>query len=489
MIHSVRARLAAWYGGTFAVLLATFALGAYWFLGHTTRERIIDEFLAETANAVGNALAGASHDGPPDATNVAMVVGEFSFRDIGVAVYDGDHGSLIAASPAHPVTASAALPEGAIEPTIAPVGLTGTEPLLRTIELRGGEEVAAYAVRVAVAGRPLIIEATQSLRGQESALSEARAALLIGIPVGLILATVGGYVLGRKSLQPVVAMSDAAARIGATTLRERLPVGNPRDELGRLATVFNDLLFRLGESFDQQRRFMADASHELRTPVAIVKGEAELALSRDDRTVAELRDALDTVHAESRRLTRIVDDLFLLARANAGDQPLVPADLYLEELLGECVRAVRTLAGRAGVTIHYRPEGDLPFRGDEALLRRMLDNLLANAIKFTPPGGSIRITAGRDDGLYRVDVADTGPGIPAEAQPHIFERFYRVRRAAGERSAVGDEMAGAGLGLPIARWIAEVHGGRLDLTRTDATGSTFTVELPVVEQPPGRIDA
>jgi heavy metal sensor kinase len=476
VIHSVRARLAAWYGGTFAVLLVGFALGAYWFLGHTTRERIIDEFLAETVHAVANALTGAG--ARPDDRVVANVVGEFRFRDIGIAVYDAGDSTVVAASPAHPVAARAAGDHGGVEPDISPVRLIGAEPLLRTIELPGGDEVAAYALPLTIGERPFIIEATQSLRGQQSALSEARVALLIGIPLGLLLATVGGYILGRKSLQPVVAMSDAAARIGATTLRERLPVVNPRDELGHLATVFNDLLFRLGESFEQQRRFMADASHELRTPVAIVKGEAELALSRADRTTADLREALGTVHAESRRLTRIVEDLFLLARANAGDQPLVPRDLYLEELVTECVRGARTIAARAGVSLHYEPEGELPFRGDEGLLRRMLDNLLGNAIKFTPLGGSIRIAATRDQARYVVAVTDTGRGIPPEAQPHIFERFYRVPRADGDRADIGSAMTGAGLGLPIARWIAEVHGGRLDLTRSDSTGSTFAVVLP-----------
>jgi signal transduction histidine kinase len=409
---------------------------------------------------------------------VAVVVGEFRFRDIGIAVYDSDRRTVVAASPAHPVSRQPSGAEGGTASDISPLGSIGAEPLLRTIEAPGGERVAAYALPITLGAGKLVIEATQSLRGQESALAEARVALLIGIPLGLLLATVGGYVLGRKSLQPVVAMSDAAARIGAMTLRERLPVGNARDELGHLATVFNDLLFRLGESFDQQRRFMADASHELRTPVAIVKGESELALSRADRTIGELRDALETVHGQSRRLTRIVDDLFLLARANAGDQPLVPQSLYLEELAAECVRSARTLASRAGVTVRYEPEGELPFRGDEGLLRRMLDNLLGNAIKFTPAGGSIVLAASRIDGRYTIAVTDTGPGIPREAQPRIFERFYRVLRTDPERPGVADETAGAGLGLPIARWIAEVHGGRLDLTRSDERGSTFTVELP-----------
>jgi len=471
LIHSVRVRLAAWYAGTFAVFVLLFAVAAYWFLGHTTRERI-DEHLAETAHAAGTALMNERIETGSDSAAARSVVEDFVFRDVGVAVYDGETGALMAASPVYHATTGSAPPTWVSSDHF----MDGAEPLLQTLRVKG-EGVSAYAVPLLAPGRSFVIETTQPLRAQTEALAEARLALLIGIPLGLMLATVGGYLLGRKSLQPVVAMGDAAARIGATTLRERLPVVNPRDELGHLAGVFNELLGRLDRSFEQQRRFMADASHELRTPVAIIKGEAELALSRDARSSAELRVALATVHGESRRLTRIVDDLFLLARANAGDQPLVAESLYLEEVAAESVHAARTLAASAGVAIRYVPEGELPFRGDEGLLRRMLDNLIGNAIKFSPRGTVVDVAATRANGDYLIEVRDAGPGIPRDAQPRVFERFYRVHP--GEEGGVArDWSAGAGLGLPIARWIAEAHGGRLELTRSDAAGSTFTAQLP-----------
>jgi signal transduction histidine kinase len=172
-----------------------------------------------------------------------------------------------------------------------------------------------------------------------------------------------------------------------------------------------------------------------------------------------------------------VDDLFLLARANAGDQPLATETLYLEEVAAESVHAARTLAAAAGVTVRYLPEGELPFRGDAGLLRRMVDNLLGNAIKFSPRGATVDVAATRVDGVYIMEVRDTGPGIPLDAQPRIFERFYRGR-ATQDGASTRDWSAGAGLGLPIARWIAEAHGGQLDLTRSDETGSTFTARLP-----------
>jgi heavy metal sensor kinase len=478
MIHSVRARLAAWYAGSFAVLILVFATAAYAFLAHTTRERI-DEHLAETANAVAAALAHERTRTSDDSTAAATVVGEFAFRDVGVAVYDGESGALIVANDAYPAIAGTRQTAWSVAPEL----MEGTQPRIRTLRVEG-DDASGYAMPVRIEGRAIIIETTQSLRTHTGALAEARIALLIGIPLGLLLATVGGYALGRKSLQPVATMGEAAARIGATTLGERLPVLNPRDELGRLATAFNDLLGRLDTSFEQQRRFMADASHELRTPVSIIKGEAELALARADRPMEELREALATVRGESRRLTRIVDDLFLLARANAGEQPLIPAELYLEEVAAESVHAARTLAAAAGVTLRYAPERELPFRGDEGLLRRMLDNLLGNAIKFSPRGATVDVSAARANGSYLIAVSDQGAGVPAGDQARIFERFYRAAGQA-ESAARGDGTGGAGLGLPIARWIAEAHGGQLELARSDASGSTFVASLPA---PPNQQD-
>jgi signal transduction histidine kinase len=271
-------------------------------------------------------------------------------------------------------------------------------------------------------------------------------------------------------------MSERAARLGAANLDEALPVGTGRDELGRLATVFNELLARLKQSIEQQRQFMADASHELRTPVSILRGEADIALQVEERTPDEYREALRVVHHEARRLSRIVDDLFLLARADAGQQPLRPGELYLDELAGECVRAMRSLAARRGVRLSCHAEGELPYRGDEPLLHRLLLNLLDNALKYSRPGGEVRVDLARRDGGYVMRVADAAPPIDADAAERIFERFYRVDRdrARSAPSAAG----GAGLGLPIARWVAEAHGGSLRLAATSPAGNEFEVFLP-----------
>jgi two-component system OmpR family sensor kinase len=256
-------------------------------------------------------------------------------------------------------------------------------------------------------------------------------------------------------------------------------VVNERSELGRLALTFNELLARLDVSFEQQRRFMADASHELRTPVAIVRGESEVALSQESRSPEEYRESLAILHEEGRRLTRIVEDLFTLARADAGQYGLDPASFYLDETAAECVRAVRSLAARRGVALrHEDGGGEMPMRGDEGLVRRMLLNLLDNAIKYTPAGGEVRVELAREGEAYAIRITDTGVGVPEEARPHIFERFYRADKA---RSRNGGAGGGAGLGLSIASWIAEAHGGRVTLERSGRGGSTFLVSLPPPE--------
>jgi heavy metal sensor kinase len=320
-------------------------------------------------------------------------------------------------------------------------------------------------------GREMVVGAVQSLGPQRRTLGEARTALLIGAPLMLLFAAAGGYALAWKSLSPVATMTAQAGRIGAGTLHERLPITNPRDELGRLGSVFNDLLGRLQDAFERQRRFMADASHELRTPVAIIGAEAEIARSGEGRSAEELRRSLDTIDEEAARLTRIVEEMFLLARADAGAQPIVRENMYLADMARDAVQRVRSLAARKQITVECDAREDLPFYGDEGLLRRLLLNLLDNAIKHTPPGGSITVRAARRDEVYVLEVTDTGSGIPPEAHARIFDRFFRLDRAAGAG-------AGAGLGLAIGRWIAEAHGGRLELVRSDRSGSTFAVTLP-----------
>jgi len=488
---SIRGRLALWYGAALGVSLALFAAVGFAFVARSSLAST-DASLDEALDAVESALhLEESEKHPPDSF-LGPLVQDFRFRDLKVAILDRATGRAyfsldtngVARDSANPQSPSAALAHAHV-PLEAPdmrrmmSRASPTVEQINTISVEG--EQVRMMVRPYRLGRlSLVLAAAHGLRNRTRVLHELELALAGGIPALLLVAMAGGWLLARQSLHPVAVMTERAATIGAATLHERLPVKNPRDELGRLATVFNDLLARLDRAFEQQRQFMADASHELRTPVTIMSGEAELALLRDDRPPSDLRSALVNIRHEARRLKRIVDDLFLLARANAGEQLLAPASIYLGDLARECVQAARSLAAAKHIDLRYEGSAELPFTGDEALLRRLVMNLLDNAIKYTPEGGVVELSAASEDGTYTLEVRDTGPGIPAAAQPRLFDRFYRARLERGiER---GENGSGAGLGLAISRWIAEAHGGTITLARSDARGSTFRVVLPASQQ-------
>jgi two-component system OmpR family sensor kinase len=503
MFSSVRARLTLWYTGVLALVLIAFALAAYFFLSHTLDQRT-DDALVETANAFAATLAEDERDGDvhdeantargeggrtgPDATAIEAV-SQNRFRDYQFVVYT-DAGREVAASPTLPAKhESANAPVWKLPPVASGIGgvldavarTPDATPYLVTLS-DGDNEYRVVGRRVRAGGRAYTLVVLRSLHDQEDLLEGASYALIVAVPLALLLASVGGYFLARKSLAPVAEMSEKAASIGSANLHERLPVSNERDELGGLARVINALLARLDASFEQQRRFMADASHELRTPVSIVRSEADVALSQAKRSNEELRESLAVIQDEARRQTRIVEDLFTLARADAGQYRLTSQNFYLDELAGEVALAVRTLVAERGLTLQLDAAEELPFQGDENLLRRLLLNLLDNAIKHTPSGGAVTVSCKREGARYVITVGDTGTGIPAETQPHIFDRFYRADSARSRAEDDGTGLtSGAGLGLSIARWVAEAHGGTLELLHSSATGSAFQLTLPAPE--------
>jgi heavy metal sensor kinase len=349
----------------------------------------------------------------------------------------------------------------------------GKESGLETIR---GEHVRfrAYSRQFKADGQNYLLIILHSLRAQYEVLETIRLTFIWMILAGLLLAGTGGYILARRSMAPVAAMGARARRIGATNLHERLPVVNANDELGQLATIFNDLLNRLDESFERQRRFIADASHELRTPLAILRGEAEVAMSQQGRTAEDYLESLAILHEETTRLIKIVEDLFTLTRADSGQYPLLQEDVYLEEVVADCAHSARTLARDKNIELSVDAVSECLVHGDEALLRRMILNLLDNAIKYTAQGGRVDVACGNTGPEVEVHITDTGTGIPPELHSRIFERFFRADPA---RSRSGRE-GGAGLGLSIALWIAQAHHGRLELVSSDATGSHFAMFLP-----------
>jgi len=250
-------------------------------------------------------------------------------------------------------------------------------------------------------------------------------------------------------------------------------VPNPRDELGRLATTINALLARLDATFTEQQRFIADASHELRTPLAVLRGETEVVLEQN-RRAQDYKESLALIKDEAERLTRIVENLFVLARQPVDQHTVMKEPLRLNEVVSECVRSAQVLATQRGLRLHLDGAmSEVNFTGDDEMLKRMLLNLLDNAVKYTAPGGDVGVALSTQNGSARIVVTDSGIGIPAADQPRIFDRFYRVDKA---RSRA---LGGAGLGLSIAKWIVEAHGGTIAVQSIPTQGSEFIVDLPL----------
>ena len=296
--------------------------------------------------------------------------------------------------------------------------------------------------------------------------------MAIAIPCAVALAVAGGYLLAGRMLAPVGALADTVRKITAESLTARLPVANPGDEFGRLATVFNETLARLDAAFEQLRRFTADASHELRTPLTAIRSVGEVALQRS-LSAEGYREVVGSMLEEVDRLTRLVENLLLLTRAEAGRIPLTRVTVDLRELVAAVSDSLRVLAEEKNQDLTVQLDGGVTAHCDASILRQGITNLLYNAIKYTPQHGVIRVAAtSTADGGAVIEVQDTGPGIPAADHQRIFERFYRVDHARSPQTG------GSGLGLTIARWAVEANGGRIELESLEGRGTLFRVVLP-----------
>ncbi len=296
--------------------------------------------------------------------------------------------------------------------------------------------------------------------------------LIISTPCMLVLAVIGGYLLAGRVLSPIGAMASKAREITAERLSERLPVDNPNDEFGRLATVFNETLARLQDSFDRLRRFTADASHELRTPLTALRSVGEVGL-QEELDPAAHRDVIGSMLEEADRLASLIDNLLMLTRADSGRIILNPEPVNLGELVNDVVDCLGVLAEERQQDLSVEVKQDANALVDRATLRQALINLLDNAIKYTERGGKIKLrTAKTLDGRAMVEIIDNGPGIASEHCQAIFDRFYRIEP---ERSS---DTGGVGLGLAIARHEVEINGGRVEMESELGQGSTFRIVLP-----------
>ena len=324
--------------------------------------------------------------------------------------------------------------------------------------------------RAMVAGQQVIIQVGRSEALLRQELTELLLVLVLGLPLSVAAAGLGGYWLARGALAPVDRMAERARAITAERLGERLPVDNPADELGRLATVFNATLGRLEASFEQMRRFTADVSHELRTPLTAIRSVGEVGL-RQPRDAAGYRAVIGSMLEDANRLASLVDRLLTLSRADTGEVTVASEPVDLAGLAERVAADLGVLAEEKDQTLNVDLAGPAHCSGDRVVLRQALINLVDNAIKYTPRGGRIGIRVAAAAGQATLDVSDSGCGIPPELHERVFDRFYRGRHPdAGE--------AGAGLGLAIAKWAVEANRGTLTYEPAEGGGSLFRIRLP-----------
>ncbi len=472
---SIRLRLTFWYTGLFALYIALISTAGYLFFS-TSSLADVDEQLARSAATAATAMEFERNSGAPDTIAIQSVVKGLQLPDIAVVILDAKTREARPASqhPQRPVPLPESTRRQLDDSLDQAVRRAPARPIASTLIL-DGPDIRVFTLPYVLGAHPLIIGVARVMAARDEMLADAQIGLLVGLPLLLALAAAGGYWLAGKSLAPVAAMSSRAREIGARNLHDRLPVRNPGDELGQLAIVLNDLIGRMQHAFELQSRFVAEASHELRTPVAVISGESELALAKETRTVAELREALGVIRSESGRLRTAIDDLFFLTRADAGEPVVRPEPVSLRELAEHAVRAAQSRAQGRVVTLAVGADV-ANGSADPELVRRVLDNLLDNAIKYSRRDGAITVSLARAGAAWHLEITDTGPGVPEAEQSRLFERFFR-----GEDARSVTDAGGAGLGLAIARWVGRAHGGDVTLAESGADRCTFRLTIPALE--------
>jgi len=466
MTFAIRTRLALWYSAVIAIALLL--LSAVVFVLHSRWGRAqVDADLTDLSTTISQVLKEELGESGNIVHAAAEVRESLELPGRAVAILDAN-GDRLAGDWNGFEFDTTILPATAGQ-QISTLNQRGHS--WRVLTRRESPQSGAYSILV---GTPLDEQQRQS--------RELVRVLVVGTPCIVLLAALVCWWVASAALQPVTIMAAEAEAITGQSAEWRFHATGRQDEVGQLAGAFNRLLARLTNSAAAQRDFMADASHELRTPVSVIQTTAEITLERMDRTPEEYREALGIVNEQSLRLKRMVEDMLLLARADVAGLPFSAHPLSLDDVAADCVRAITVVAARSQIALTAELEPEVPVNGDARLLRQLVTNLLANAVQYTPPGGAVtaHVTSDAARGIATLTVADTGPGIPIADRERVFQRFVRLDPA---RSTA----PGAGLGLPIARWIAEQHGGTLTMEENLGGGSRFVLTLPLY-RPGARVN-
>lgn len=440
---SIRAKLTLYYALALALVLLAFSLGVYYLV----RADLLQQMDAQLDEDVA-IIAKETHGDP---------------KEIEEAAEEGRVGPFVLVSGGREIGASRAW---------SLAGLGSAKPVDGGL-VRGADQRVYYTKRGAVFSEHGTVGIVAARDGEplRRTLRALQLIFLVGLACALGLAAAGGYLLAGRVLAPISAMAAKAQSISADKLSERLPVRNPDDELGRLAAAFNNALSRLEDSFDRLRRFTSDASHELRTPLAAMRSVGEVAM-RDGIDDGSRREAISSMLEEVERLTMLVDSLLTLTRADAGTAALSYTQTDVAAIANDAAESLRVLADEKSVELTTNTAECVHACVDAAILKQAVVNLLDNAVKYTPERGRVTISVTEDNGKCIIEVADTGPGIPREDRPRVFERFYR-----GDRSRAR-ETGGVGLGLAIAKWAVEANGGSIELVERNGCGCAFRITLP-----------
>jgi heavy metal sensor kinase len=450
----LRIRITAWYFAVLATGFALFGIIAYYAMRGSILETV-DENLQDQMQGVRELIARDS--GKPELERDLQHDEEIRAGSDLLQVSDSA-GNWIYRSRTMAHYGPAALGK-------ATASITTQQP--------NGVPLRVLTLAVEVAGKTYIAQLAYPLDDFYEALDRFRRVLFLSSPILLLLASAGGYWLSRRALGPVDQVTREARNISAQNLSSRLLVPRTGDELQRLSETLNGMLERLEQAFRRITQFTADASHELRTPVALMRTRAEIVLRRS-RSEDEYRETLRQILEDLKRTSSLIENLMLLARADSGAEALERTRMNMVENVDEACLEARALAEAKQISLHKElPEAPVWINGDANSMRRLLLILLDNAVKYTPPQGCITVSLSASDGYAVAEVRDTGIGIAAQDLPHIFERFFRADRARSRQTG------GAGLGLSIGKWIAEAHGGTVSAQSKPGEGSVFQVRIPL----------
>jgi heavy metal sensor kinase len=467
--RSLSFRLVAWYAGVLTGVFVLLGLLTFLFLRHYLEANLLDTQARRARQIAGTLVAQARRESEAILRNQVeqLYSPELNDRFIRISRADGQV-----------VYASGMPRSGLFEPAQVPA-ISGDflKGAARKVPLAGGSLLIAAVPATGGDGTLYRVEVGISAASAEDTLAQVLAMLAVGLPVAVAVAVAGGFILVRQALEPVERMAVKAQEITQHNLSERLPVVRSGDELERLAISLNHMISRLEDALRGSKQLVADASHELRTPLTVMRGELE-GLAQDGRLARETREALGSVLEEVERLAEIVESLFSLSRLDAGE-----ADAWqrfdLAELAATTAEQMSLLATDKNIRVQCESMPGVTVRGDRARLKQVIVNLLDNAIKYTPRGGQVTLRVRSDGADAVLDVSDTGIGIPAEALPHVFKRFFRVDESRSR------EQGGAGLGLSIVKSICAAHGAEVEVLSTPGAGSTFRVRQPLAAESAG----